>query len=362
MGQIRYDPLMARISLTHVTQRVGSTDRLSDITLEVADREFLVVVGPSGCGKTSLLRLIAGLDPVTHGTISIDGEPANAVPAERRGLAMVFQNHALYPHLTVADNLGFARRMAGADRQSVAAAVRRAAALLELEPLLARKPHELSAGQRQRVAIGRAIVAAPRGYLFDEALANLDAVLRAQLRTDLVRLNRALQTTMIYVTHDQTEAMIMADRIVVLNAGRIEQIGTPRDLHDRPVNRFVAGFIGAPGMNFCPATSTATGFLLAHGAAVAAPARLAVGRPVTLGVRPEHVRIDPAGPLRGRVERVEHVGFEAHVHLQTDDATLMMRAPADCALRADEIVPLAFDGAHLHVFGPDGVALERKLD
>jgi ABC-type sugar transport system ATPase subunit len=357
MGKIRYAQSMAQISLTNVTQRVGSTDRLCDITLDIADREFLVVVGPSGCGKTSLLRLIAGLDPVTHGTVSIDGEPANAIPAERRGLAMVFQSHALYPHMTVADNLGFALRMAGVGRPRVAAAVRRAAALLELEPLLARKPDALSAGQRQRVAIGRAIVAAPRGYLFDEALANLDAVLRAQLRTDLVRLNRALQTTMIYVTHDQTEAMIMADRIVVLNAGRVEQIGTPRDVHDRPVNRFVAGFIGAPGMNFCPAITTEAGFLLAHGACFAALTPRAVGQHVTLGVRPEHVRIDPHGPLRGRVERIEHVGFEAHVHVQTDDAALIMRAPPDCALRAGETVPLAFDVARLHVFGPDGGAL-----
>lgn len=357
---------MARISLSNVTQRVGTTERLRDISLDIADREFLVVVGPSGCGKTSLLRLIAGLDPVTHGTISIDGEPANAIPAEQRGLAMVFQSHALYPHLTVAANIGFALRMGGAGRPSINDAVSRAAALLGLEPLLARKPHELSAGERQRVAIGRAIAAQPRGYLFDEALANLDAVLRAQLRTDLVRLNRALQTTMIYVTHDQTEAMIMADRIVVLNEGRIEQIGTPRGLHDQPVNRFVAGFIGTPGMNFCPAVVTETGFLLEGGVRFDDPAGLAgglaAGQMVTLGIRPEHVRIAPDGPLHGRVERIEHIGFEAHIHVQTDDAALIVRAGPNIALHAGERVKIAFDLARLHIFGPDGAALRREFD
>ena len=358
---------MARISLNQVTQRDGAVERLADISLDIEDCEFLVIVGPSGSGKTSLLRLIAGLEPVSGGEIRIDGVCVNQLPAERRGLAMVFQSHALFPHLSVAANLGFAPRWgttgAGADR---AARVARVAALLGLEPLLGRKPDELSAGERQRVAIGRAIAAQPRGYLFDEALANLDPVLRAQLRLELVALNRQLQTTMIYVTHDQAEAMIMADRVVVLNGGRIEQVATPRLLHDQPANQFVAGFIGAPPMNFIAGRIDAAGLVLAEGITLPCPTGLALGLPpglaVTLGVRPEHVSIAAEGGLRGYVTRIEHLGFETHIHLRLSDARWIMRGGPDCGLRVGETVPLAIDPTRLHWFGADGVVLERQFD
>ena len=353
---------MARISLDQVTQRDGAVERLADITLDIADCEFLVIVGPSGSGKTSLLRLIAGLEPVSGGEIRIDGVCVNQLPAEQRGLAMVFQSHALFPHLSVAANLGFAPRGRGADRAAVAAPVAQVAATLGLEPVLARKPHELSAGERQRVAIGRAMAAQPRGYLFDEALANLDPLLRAQMRAELVGLNRRLQTTMIYVTHDQTEAMSMADRVVVMKSGRIEQVATPRVLHDRPVNQFVAGFIGTPPMNFLAVRTNDAGLMLADGSPLPCPTGLPGGMRVTLGIRPEHVMIAADGVLRGRVTRIEHLGFEAHIYVRMAEADWVMRAGPDCAAQVGETVPMKIDPTRLHLFGADGIVLERYFD
>src|SRR5580700_7991506 len=241
---------MASVTLRGIAKRYEEHEVLRNVNLDIADGEFVVFVGPSGCGKSTLLRLIAGLEDVTSGHIRIDGAEVTAMPPAKRGLAMVFQSYALYPHMTVRGNIAFPLKMAGEDRETIERKVRQAAEVLNLIPYLDRKPRALSGGQRQRVAIGRAIVRAPKAFLFDEPLSNLDAALRVNMRLEITELHQTLQTTMIYVTHDQVEAMTMADKIVVLNAGRIEQVGSPLDLYRAPANRFVSGFIGSPRMNF----------------------------------------------------------------------------------------------------------------
>ena len=282
----------------------GSTEVLRGLDLDIADGEFMVFVGPSGCGKSTLLRLIAGLDTATAGEIRIGGQRMDDVPPADRGVAMVFQSYALYPHMTVAQNLGFALRMAGRPAREIAAAVGRAAEILQLGALLDRKPKALSGGQRQRVAIGRAIVREPRVFLFDEPLSNLDAALRVQMRLELARLHRALGTTMVYVTHDQVEAMTLGDRIALFNGGRLEQVGPPLELYERPRTRFVAGFLGQPQMNFLPlAQLDSASRLLLAGSPDEGHSEWA------LGVRPDHLQLLGEGAgLPGRVERVEHVG------------------------------------------------------
>ena len=243
---------MGTVSLQGIEKFYGDTQVIHGVDLQVRDGEFLVFVGPSGCGKSTILRMIAGLEDISEGMLLIDGEPANDVPPAQRGTAMVFQSYALYPHMTVAENMGFALKLAGRPKPEVTNAVGRAAEILRISHLLARKPKALSGGERQRVAIGRAIVRKPAVFLFDEPLSNLDAALRVQMRLELSSLHRELGTTMIYVTHDQVEAMTMGDRIAVFNGGRIEQIGPPLQLYERPANRFVAGFLGSPHMNFMP--------------------------------------------------------------------------------------------------------------
>ncbi|MFN7597716.1 MAG: ABC transporter ATP-binding protein, partial [Cereibacter sp.] len=284
---------MGRITLRNVSKRFGEVAVIPPINLEIGDGEFVVFVGPSGCGKSTLLRLIAGLEDVSGGVIEIDGVNATGLPPARRGLAMVFQSYALYPHMSVRRNIAFPLKMAGMDPAEIARKVEAAAAVLNLTGYLDRRPGQLSGGQRQRVAIGRAIVREPKAFLFDEPLSNLDAALRVNMRLEISELHQTLKTTMIYVTHDQVEAMTMADKIVVVNQGRIEQVGSPLDLYRAPANLFVAGFIGSPKMNLIGGPEAAR-----HGA-------------VTMGLRPEHIDLSTSdGTWRGTVGISEHLGSD----------------------------------------------------
>ena len=333
----------------------GHAEVLCGLDLDIADGEFMVFVGPSGCGKSTLLRLIAGLDTATSGEIRIGGERMDDVPPAERGVAMVFQSYALYPHMTVAQNLGFALKMAGRTAQEIAAAVGRAAEILQLGALLDRLPKALSGGQRQRVAIGRAIVREPRVFLFDEPLSNLDAALRVQMRLELARLHQELGTTMVYVTHDQVEAMTLGDRIALFNGGRLEQVGPPLEVYERPRSRFVAGFLGQPQMNFLPvAQLDAASRLLFAGRADAARAD------GVLGVRPDHLQLLGEGHgLAGRVERLEHVGDAAlaWVKLAIGGATLAVRlSPGDPLPTAGARVSLRPAPGRVHSFDADGLS------
>jgi multiple sugar transport system ATP-binding protein len=334
---------MSTVQLKAVSKQYGAVEVMKGLDLAVHDREFIVFVGPSGCGKSTLLRMIAGLEEITAGDLFIDGTRVNDVPPDARGLAMVFQSYALYPHMTVASNLGFALRLARVPRAEREAKVRAAAKILQLENLLDRKPGQLSGGQRQRVAIGRAIVRQPKVFLFDEPLSNLDAALRVQMRLEIARLQRSLATTTIYVTHDQVEAMTLADRIVVLNAGRVEQVGAPLELYTSPANLFVAGFIGSPRMNFV------SGDLAAQlGAA-------------TIGIRPEHIVVTRDGNgWRGTVAAAEHLGSDTFLYIdvpQTDGITA--RAVGELGLKHGDDVRLAPDPARIHRFDAQGRALPR---
>ncbi|MCW5664180.1 MAG: sn-glycerol-3-phosphate ABC transporter ATP-binding protein UgpC [Piscinibacter sp.] len=316
---------MANVLLKSLKKAYGDLVIVPGIDLEIRDGEFMVFVGPSGCGKSTVLRCIAGLEEITAGELYIGGELVNEVPPAKRGIAMVFQSYALYPHMTVAANMAFGLKLAGFTKDEIKAAVDRAAQILQIEPLLERLPKALSGGQRQRVAIGRAIVRKPGVFLFDEPLSNLDAALRVQMRVELSRLHKELATTMIYVTHDQVEAMTLAHRIVVLNKGAIEQVGTPMELYHQPVNRFVAGFIGSPKMNFLAATlvsatPTLAQVRLADGTTVPVGAdatALPAGAALTLGTRPEHVvaRAEAGdGALRAHVQLAEHLGDTIYLH------------------------------------------------
>jgi lactose/L-arabinose transport system ATP-binding protein len=345
---------MSGVTLERVEKRFGETRVIHGVDLEVADGEFCVFVGPSGCGKSTLLRMVAGLEETTAGTIRIGGRDVTRVDPAERGVAMVFQTYALYPHMTVAENMGFGLRMTGRPKAEIRAKVAEAARILKLEELLDRKPKQLSGGQRQRVAIGRAIVRGPEVFLFDEPLSNLDAELRVGMRVEIARLHREIGATMIYVTHDQVEAMTLADKIVVLRAGRIEQVGAPLDLYHDPANRFVAGFIGSPSMNFVTGT-VADGGVRAPGLADApltpAAALPAAGRAVTLGIRPQHIGIDPEGRTH-RVELTEALGGVSYVHLAADTGERIIVEARDerpapdgarVGLRFDPVQVLAFD-------------------
>ncbi|TWI29873.1 ABC transporter ATP-binding protein [Paracoccus sulfuroxidans] len=329
---------MHALEIRNLRKTFGSVEVIPGADLAVEPGEFCVFVGPSGCGKSTLLRMIAGLEEPTSGDILIGGQRVNDLPPAKREIAMVFQSYALYPHLTVAGNLGLALKQAGTPRAEVEAAVKRAASMLALEPLLQRRPAELSGGQRQRVAIGRAIVRRPKLFLFDEPLSNLDAALRGQTRIELARLHRELGATMIYVTHDQVEAMTLADRIVVLNAGRIAQIGSPMELYNRPANRFVAGFIGSPSMNF----------LAAERSGLTPPAGA-----VELGIRPEHIALADHG-IPARVTHVERLGHETLVHTDGEAGHITLRLVGEHDLPVDQPVHLRPDPARAHWFGPDG--------
>ncbi|MEP7241513.1 MAG: sn-glycerol-3-phosphate ABC transporter ATP-binding protein UgpC [Devosia sp.] len=307
---------MSRVELQQVSKSFGSTEVVHNVSLAIEEGEFCVFVGPSGCGKSTLLRMIAGLEETSSGDILIGERNVTDEEPSDRGVAMVFQSYALYPHMTVADNMSFGLRMAHRPKAEITEKVARAAGILRLEDYLQRKPAQLSGGQRQRVAIGRAIVRNPKVFLFDEPLSNLDAELRVQMRVEISKLHSVLGNTMIYVTHDQTEALTMADRIVVLRAGRIEQIGTPSGLYEDPDNAFVAGFIGSPRMNFLPASVQPNGRLLAGGVAMESPvtAKLEAGTKLQLGLRPEHLdQVDGIG-LEASVEFVEALGATSYVH------------------------------------------------
>jgi multiple sugar transport system ATP-binding protein len=297
---------MGSLTIEKVRKSFGATEVLKGIDLDVKDGEFVVFVGPSGCGKSTLLRVIAGLEDATSGKVLIDGDNVINTPPAKRGIAMVFQTYALYPHLSVRDNMGLGLKQAGTPAAEIDRRIGIASAMLSLEPYLKRRPAELSGGQRQRVAIGRAVVREPKLFLFDEPLSNLDAALRVNTRLEIAQLHRRLKATMIYVTHDQVEAMTLADKIVVLNAGKIEQIGAPMELYNAPANEFVAGFIGSPKMNLVDA------------------ARLGEGQARTIGVRPEHLRLDrSSGTWKGTVVHAEHLGADTNVYIDTEKAGLL---------------------------------------
>jgi multiple sugar transport system ATP-binding protein len=334
---------MGSIRLEGVRKAFGDTTVIPGVDLDIENGTFVVFVGPSGCGKSTLLRLIAGLEDVSGGRIIIDGRDVANLPAAKRGLSMVFQSYALYPHMTVRNNIGFGLKMAGRPRDEVKRKVDAVSQVLNLSAYLDRKPGELSGGQRQRVAIGRAIVREPKAFLFDEPLSNLDAALRVQMRLEIARLQKSLATTTVYVTHDQVEAMTLADKIVVLNAGRVEQVGTPLELYASPANIFVAGFIGSPRMNFV------SGDLAARlGAA-------------TIGIRPEHLVVTRDGDgWRGTVAAAEHLGSDTFLYIdvpQTDGITA--RAVGELGLKPGDDVRLAPDRARTHRFDAQGRALPK---
>jgi multiple sugar transport system ATP-binding protein len=357
------------IDLEGVSKRFGNFSAIRGIDLHVASGEFAVFVGPSGCGKSTLLRMIAGLEEISDGTLRIDGERMNEVPAARRGIAMVFQSYALYPHMSVYKNLAFGLETAGFKRGEIDLRVRKAAAVLRIEKLLDRKPRALSGGQRQRVAIGRAIVREPRIFLFDEPLSNLDAELRVQMRVEIAKLHRDLGATMIYVTHDQVEAMTMADKIVVLNEGRIEQVGVPLDLYNHPSNRFVAGFIGSPKMNLLAARlvgsdpgETRVGVA---GATVALPLRPARGLAedgVIFGVRPEHLMIGGGGGLpfaAVRVQLVEQLGGATLIYAAlADGQALTIALEGQRRVEPGSLIETRIDPALCHLFAEGGEAFQ----
>ena len=333
---------MGQISLQGVRKSFGPVDIIKGADLDIEDGSFVVFVGPSGCGKTTLLRLIAGLEDVSGGKILIDGKNVVDVPPAKRGLSMVFQSYALYPHMSVRGNIAFGLKMAGLPRPEIDRKVEAAAATLNLTPYLERKPRELSGGQRQRVAIGRAIVREPKAFLFDEPLSNLDAALRVQMRLEVTRLQKQLATTAVYVTHDQVEAMTMADKIVVLNAGNIEQYGSPLELYERPANMFVAGFIGSPKMNF-----------------ISGDAARQYYNAATIGIRPEHLRIDRDGQgWPGTVTVAEHLGSDTFLYVDAGKiGTLTVRYVGELDLAAGDAVSLAPDPARVHRFSEDGKSI-----
>ncbi len=352
---------MAQLELSGVRKSFGATHVLHGIDLAVADGEFVVFVGPSGCGKSTLLRVIAGLEGVTGGSIAIDGSDVTGLPASERGLAMVFQSYALYPHMSVYKNMAFALENMGFKRDEIDQRVRRAAGMLRLTDYLERKPKALSGGQRQRVAIGRAIVRDPKIFLFDEPLSNLDAELRVATRKELAGLHAELGGTMIYVTHDQVEAMTLADRIVVLQAGRIEQIGTPLDLYNRPDNLFVAGFIGSPRMNLLPGTVARQGIVrLGEGGHEIAceTGALTAGATVTLGVRPEHLALSETTGLPLAVELVERLGGESYLYGSSPGLPqITLKLDGQSGHQRGDTVFLALPSAQLHLFDETGRAI-----
>jgi multiple sugar transport system ATP-binding protein len=345
---------MAQVSLRGVEKRYGSTEVITGLDLEIREGEFMVFVGPSGCGKSTTLRMIAGLEDISAGELLIAGQRANELRPAERGAAMVFQSYALYPHMTVAENMGFALKMAGASKAQRTEQVGRAAEILRIADLLDRYPKELSGGQRQRVAIGRAIVRKPKVFLFDEPLSNLDAALRVNMRIELTRLHRELGTTMIYVTHDQVEAMTMGDRIAVFNGGRIEQLGAPLELYECPTNEFVAAFLGAPKINLIArpgASASAAHQMLWNDLAPAQTAQ-------RVGLRPEHLQLRPAGQgIAATVEMAEHLGDQTIVHARVEGLpeplSVKLGHTAE-RLQAGMPIALAPDRAQVHVFDGAG--------
>jgi multiple sugar transport system ATP-binding protein len=347
---------MAQVAIRGVAKRFGGTTVIHGVDIEIADGEFAVLVGPSGCGKTTLLRMIAGLEEISEGEILIGDRVVNRLPPKERDIAMVFQNYALYPHMTVRDNMSFSLRLAKADKATIDQQVARAADILGLGKLLDRYPRQLSGGQRQRVAMGRAIVRDPQVFLFDEPLSNLDAKLRVQMRTEIKELHQRLKTTSVYVTHDQIEAMTMADKIVVMKDGVVEQTGGPLDLYDHPANTFVAGFIGSPAMNLLPGTAQRQGGALeaafADGSRLPLAQNAAVreGQPILYGVRPEHFAVGSTGGLAVEVVVVEPTGADTQVYCRFVDQEVTATIRDRTNVRAGERITLVPDAGRAHLF------------
>lgn len=337
---------MGSINLKQVTKNFGDVAVIKPLDLSIKDGEFMVFVGPSGCGKSTLLRMISGLEDTTSGTIEINGQDATQTPPGKRGLAMVFQSYALYPHMSVRNNIAFPLKRANVPQAEIDKKIDQAATKLNLIDYLDRKPSQLSGGQRQRVAIGRAIVREPSAFLFDEPLSNLDASLRVNMRLEISELHKSLNTTMVYVTHDQVEAMTMADRIAVFNAGVIEQVGTPLELYKKPVNQFVAGFIGSPKMNFMNVSGNNP---------VAA---------ATIGIRPEHIEItEEKGLWEGTVGVVEHLGSESFLHVNlTDGTNITVKASGDCMLQYGDKVQLTASADKLFYFDQAGQNISEQVN
>ena len=353
--------MMAAVELTGIFKRFGDVEVVHGVDLEIADGEFVVLVGPSGCGKTTLMRMVAGLEDISDGVLRIDGKRANHLPPQKRNIAMVFQSYALYPHLSVYENIAFGPRLRKEPEPAFRPRILAVAEMLNLTPYLDRLPRALSGGQRQRVAMGRAVVREPELFLFDEPLSNLDAKLRVQMRTEIKDLHQRLGNTVIYVTHDQIEAMTLADRIVVMNGGRIEQIGKPLELYDRPANLFVAGFIGSPAMNFIEGVATAagpagtpgSGLVLVAGAGTVLPlpdCGAEPGQRVTLGIRPEHVKLAQDGPIALEVGVVEPTGAETHFYSRIGAAAFCVAVHHRLDVAPGQTVHLDFPEALVHLF------------
>jgi multiple sugar transport system ATP-binding protein len=351
---------MAPVTFEHVSKRFGPVTAVDDLDMAIADGEFMVLVGPSGCGKTTSLRMIAGLEEISSGTLRIGDRVVNDVAPKDRDIAMVFQSYALYPHMTVRDNLAFGLKLRHVAKADIDRRVNDAAAILDLQPLLARKPRELSGGQRQRVALGRAIVREPAVFLMDEPLSNLDAKLRVQTRAQIARLHQRLGTTFVYVTHDQVEAMTMGQRIAVMSQAKLQQVGTPQELYDHPANRFVAGFIGSPAMNFIEAHVDG-GTLRADGLEMILPDRLratAGTAAVTVGVRPEHLALAPQegphGTLRGKADVVEYLGNEQLLHITSGGHELVALVGSADKVTPGDALTLYTPLDKVHLFAADG--------
>ena len=355
---------MSEVKIEKLCKAYGPVEVLKDIDLTVEDGSFVVLVGPSGCGKSTLLRSIAGLEPVNSGNMTIGGRQVNDLPPAQREIAMVFQSYALYPHMDVYNNMAFGLKFAKTPMAEIDARVNEAARILQLEPLLKRRPRELSGGQRQRVAIGRAIVRKPQVFLFDEPLSNLDAALRINTRVEIAKLHKMLKATIVYVTHDQVEAMTLADKIVVMNKGRVEQTGKPLDLYYKPSNLFVAGFIGSPAMNFLPAI-VKNGEVLALSAGqelnLKLPLTCKTGDKVTLGIRPEHMTLGGTGKfaLTGIVDIIERLGESGFAHVRLSSGqTVVAEVRGDPNTSSGQSAKLTFNAENLHIFNAEGQRLD----
>ncbi len=362
---------MATVTFDHVWKKYGEVVAVNDLNLQIEDGEFMVLVGPSGCGKTTSLRMIAGLEEITEGDLRIGDRVVNNVPPKDRDIAMVFQSYALYPHMTVRDNLAFGLKLRKTPKDEIERRVKEAAGMLSLEPLLNRKPRELSGGQRQRVALGRAIVREPAVFLMDEPLSNLDAKLRVETRANIARLHQRLKVTTVYVTHDQVEAMTMGQRIAVMSEARLQQVGTPQSLYDEPINKFVAGFIGSPSMNFLPVTATGDGdnvTLTGPGLSIALPGDFkgqVHGTSAILGIRPEHldlVATGPSGTLQGTADVVEYLGNEELIHVSAGETDIVAVIGSEHRVRPGDQLTLQVPLDKIHLFDAEtGLSLRRSV-